>query len=387
MTDRSLLASKVFYFFFFGAMAVLTPFLALYYAQIGFSGTQIGFLIGLTPFITLFSASLIGAVADVTQQYRRLLMISVVGLSLMVFTISQVTSFFWLIPVVVLYALFFAPILPLVDKTVLDSLGNNKNQYGRQRLWGTVGWGLAAPAAGLVIEQTSLTWIFYICFVLLMGAFLVSTWLPVRRVNLAGHFSDGIRLLLRNWRWATFLAVAFVAGAGLAVINTYLFLLMDQLGATKTMMGLAMTVATVSEMGVMFFSDRLLMRWGTRGLLAVSLGCLALRLTAYGLIQTSQWILVIQLLHAPTFALLWIAGVAHADRLAPAGTGATAQGLFSGVTMGLGAAFGAIAGGLLYQSLGAAFMFLWAGAGVFVAFVIFVVIGQVVRHHAFNPTQ
>jgi PPP family 3-phenylpropionic acid transporter len=368
-------------------MAVLTPFLSLHYAQIGFSGTQIGLLVGLTPFITLFSASLIGAVADVTQQYRRLLMILVVGLALMVLTISQMTSFFWLIPVVILYALFFAPILPLVDKTVLDSLGNNRNQYGRQRLWGTVGWGLAAPAAGLVVERTSLTWIFYICFVLLMGAFLVSRWLPVRHVNLTGNFWPGVRLLLGNWRWAIFLAVSFVAGAGLAVINTYLFLLMDQLGATKTMMGLAMTVATVSEMGVMFFSDRFLMRWGTRGLLAISVGCLALRLTCYGLVQSPQWILVIQLLHAPTFGLLWIAGVAHADRLAPAGTGATAQGLFSGVTMGLGAAFGAIFGGLLYQSLGAAFMFLWVGAGVFIAFVVFVVIGQMVRQRAFNPTQ
>jgi MFS family permease len=78
-------------------------------------------------------------------------------------------------------------------------------------------------------------------------------------------------------------------------------------------------------------------------------------------------VLLIQLLHGFTFAALWTAGVAYAHRAAPPGMGATAQGVFSGVTMGLATATGALIGGWLYQSAGAALMFRWVGIGIALA--------------------
>ena len=67
--------------------------------------------------------------------------------------------------------------------------------------------------------------------------------------------------------------------------------------------------------------------------------------------------LLIQLLHGPTFSLMWIAGVAYADRIAPPGLEATAQGLFSGVMLGIGAAAGAFLGGVLYEHVGLVVLF------------------------------
>ena len=46
--------------------------------------------------------------------------------------------------------------------------------------------------------------------------------------------------------------------------------------------------------------------------------------------------------------------------------GATAQGLFTATVLGLGGAVGALVGGLLYDSLGAAAMFKWTAAGALV---------------------
>jgi PPP family 3-phenylpropionic acid transporter len=82
--------------------------------------------------------------------------------------------------------------------------------------------------------------------------------------------------------------------------------------------------------------------------------------------------LFIQLLHGPSFAAMWVAGVTQADRMAPPGLGATTQGIFSGVTMGLGSAFGAMTGGLLYENFGAAATFMWAGFGMLFGLGLFV---------------
>jgi len=48
----------------------------------------------------------------------------------------------------------------------------------------------------------------------------------------------------------------------MSIIHSYLFLYMDQLGASKTLMGYSLAVATLSEIPIFFYADRLLQRWG-----------------------------------------------------------------------------------------------------------------------------
>ena len=61
---------------------------------------------------------------------------------------------------------------------------------------------------------------------------------------------------------------------------------------------------------------------------------------------------------------MWVAGVSYANEIAPPGMGATAQGLFGGVMMGLGAATGAVIGGMLYDRIGPRNMFVCAAVAV-----------------------
>jgi PPP family 3-phenylpropionic acid transporter len=272
-----------------------------------------------------------------------------------------------------------APIIPLIDNSVLESLGVQSARYGKIRLWGSVGWGLAAPPVGLFLEWAGLHWGFYLCAGGMLVLLAVSFRLPLGQPDVTHRFWAGLRLLLVNWQWPVFLLVVFIGGAGLSIIHNYLFLFVAQLGGSKSLMGAALSIATISELGIMFFSNPLLTRWRARTLLYVALLTLAVRGLAYAYTQAPWPVLVIQLLHGPSFALLWIAGVAHAHRIAPPGLKATAQGLFFGVTTGLGGAFGAIAGGWLYESLGLAVMFWWIGLGMLACLLLFIAAGALRR--------
>lgn len=368
---------KLFYFFVYVALAGILPYLTLYYEELGLSGQQIGVLVGLPPLVGLFSAPLFGAIADATGRHKQLLVMIVAAMAISVLAWSVVTSFIGLLLVVVVYALIFAPTMPLVDKTVLDLLSNDSGKYGRVRLWGSLGWGLGAPVAGYIIGQTNLHVGFYLCFVFLLVLVWVSVKMPVAPVSFAGNYWRELRVLVSSWRWVVFMLVVFMAGAALSVIHNYLFLYLDELGASESWMGLSLTLAMVSELTMFFFSAQMLARWGTRGLLTASLLFLVVRLLGYAATSSAAVVIALQLLHGLTFGAMWVAGVAHADRLAPPGMGATAQGLFSGISMGLGAAFGAFAGGLLYQNFGLVAMFQVSGLSVLAVLILFIVAGRV----------
>jgi MFS transporter, PPP family, 3-phenylpropionic acid transporter len=91
----------------------------------------------------------------------------------------------------------------------------------------------------------------------------------------------------------------------------------------------------------------------------------------------------LQLLHGPSFAVMWISGVALARRLAPPGLGATAQGLFSSVGTGLGGAVGAVAGGWIFGAIGPAGAFQTAALVLAVVVPVVALVGNAAPREPF----
>lgn len=377
--DRDLLAPKAYYFCYYAAGASLLPFLTLYYREVGLNGAQIGLLTGLSPIITWFAAPVWGAVADATQRYRTILAVTILGAIGMILLLGRAQGMVQLVPVVALYAFFAAPIMPLVDNSVMSMLGERSELYGRQRIWGAIGWGVAGAAAGLLVERWGLGFAFYTFALLMALGLVVSFRLDVKQGAVRQQFWSGVRALLQMPPLLIFLIAVLITSMGSSLVNSYLFLYMADLGAGGQLMGLSLTAATLSELPVFFFSGWLLRKIGARGLLLLAMGAYVVRLVAYTLVPSAEWFLLINLLHGLTFSGMWVAGVSYANAVAPKGFGATAQGLFAGVTMGLGAATGALLGGTLYDTLGPAMMYRMGAVWVAVGLVFFWVAGRQVR--------
>lgn len=344
------------YFLYYAAAATLLPFLTIYYEDLGLSGTQIGVLASVPPLLSLVSAPVWGVVSDMRKQRKLSLLIAISGAILLALVLSVVRGFVWLIPAVMLFSFFVSPIMPLVDTTTISLLGGQKERYGRLRLWGAIGWGVAAPVVGWMIETDSAVWSFWAYSGLMALGLLIALSVPETGQAHAASQTD-LRISLAGPRWFLFLIIAFAGGMSLSMISNFLFLFLRQLGADEFSLGLTLTVATLSELPILFFSNRLLARWNEQQLIGAALLFFAVRALAYSFIGVPWLALLIQLLHGPTFSLMWIAGVAYADRLAPVGLEATAQGLFSGVMLGVGSAAGAFLGGLAYEHVGLVVMF------------------------------
>ncbi|HSN76761.1 MAG TPA: MFS transporter [Anaerolineae bacterium] len=362
-----------FYFLYFAAAAALIPFVVLYYQQLGFSGAQIGLLAGMAPLIAMVGAPLWTNLADRTGRHRLILSLTMAGVIVVVLVIPSLHALLPVVGMIALYSLLGSPIVSLSDSATMTMLGDERDKYGRVRLGGTFGWALAAPLAGLLVENNGIQMAFYGYATFMALALVVSQRLvfgssadPTGAATARG----GMRKLLSNRRWALFLAMAFVCGMGFASVNTYLFAYMQELGASAGVMGLALTLATLSELPVLFFADRLLKRMGSFGLLTLGMAVTGVRLLLFAAVSAPAGVLAFQFLNGLTFPAVWVSGVSFAYDNAPPGLSATAQGLFGAMVFGFGAAAGGLLGGLLLEAIGSRAMYLVFGVFVLLSLAL-----------------
>jgi len=363
-----------FYFLFFAAASALVPYMALYYRQIGLSGAEIGILTGLAPLISLVGAPLLTGFADAQHRHRLIIGLTLGGVMFSVLLIPFTEQFTLLFLLVAIYAFIGSPIVSLADSATVSMLGEQRALYGRIRTGGTIGWGLAAPLAGLVIQNNGLRWAFWLYAAGMFAALLVSQGLHFGPVSVQQPFRSGFKILMSNRRWLLFLAMVFMAGMGMATVTTYLFPFMEQVGASRGLMGLSQTIATLAELPFLFFANRLIKHYGARGLLVLSMAVVGVRLLLYAAFPTLAAILLIQLLHGLTFATIWVAGVSYAHDHAPAGLEATAQGVFGSTMMGVGAAAGNFFGALLMEAVGGQQMYFLMGLIVLLGLGFFLLV-------------
>lgn len=365
---------KAVYFFYYAALACIVPFMSLYYQDLGMNGVQIGILSGIIPLVTWFSAPFWSGIADARQRHHVVLLLVVAGLWLSVLVLYFANSFAGLLLAVILYAFFVGPIVPLVDNAVMAILGANKSGYGRVRLWGSVGWGLSAFILGPILERVGLIWAFYGFFILMAVNFVASARLPMNIPDsVRPDYAAGLRVLARNSRFLLLLMASLVFGVTLGVMLSYQFLYLAELGAGHALMAWSLTAMTVSEIPFWFISAGLLRRFGISRMIAFALAVAAVRNLAMSVMVNPWWVLPISLLHGPSFAVLYAAGVADADASAPPGLGATAQGLFSGMMFGLGSALGGFLGGPAYEIIGFSALYALLGWLCFGMLLLFVV--------------
>lgn len=343
---------SLFYLVYFLATGALLPFLNLFYASIGIDRWGIGVLAAIPQVMYLFAAPLWAGLADALHLHKRLLPTIMLVTLPPILVLVWVHNFMALIILILLHAFCLAAVIPLADHAVLSMLGDHKYRYGSLRIWGAVGFGGMAWIMGVIAEAAGIQTIFVAYVVLMaMGAW-VATHLPEPRIERAEPFFTSIRRFAIDQRWQGFLLAVFMTGITYSIISAFFVILMKDLGAGEGLFGLSMAAAGLSELPVFFFSAFLIRRWKPRGLLTVAIMLYALRALFYSLIKDPGWGVLIQMLHGPTFAALWVAGVTFAGEIAPPGVGASAQSAFVATLFGLAGVAGSLLGGSLYDLIG-----------------------------------
>jgi len=343
-----------FYFLMFSGFVFFTPYLVLLYRDLGFTGGQIGALVGLTPLINMFGATLWTGLADSSRRHRLVMGICLAGAVAGLAVFPSLRSFFAVLAGIFAVTVFFSPVSALVDSSTMHMLGEQRDMYGRIRVGGTIGFGVAALAAGVLVERYGLKVALYGAAVLFLIALAISPRLSYSiRKNTQTSPPVPIRRLLKDPRWFGFLTLAFAGGVALASNVSFFYPYLQELGMPESRMGVVFTLGTIGEIPILFFGDRLLRRFPVYRLLLIGMAATGLRLLIFAATTSPAVVFANQLfVNGLAFPIMWLAGVAYADELAPEGMKSTGQGLFTAIVFGFGQAVGGVIGGPLLESIG-----------------------------------
>lgn len=356
-----------FYLLYFAALSSAMPFFVLFYQGLGFSGAQIGLLTGVPPLVTLVASPFWTTLADARNWHQLVMGLGIVIAALVIFLLPSLTSFVVVFLAIVLLNIFLAPVSSLGDSATMHMLGEERAMYGRVRLGGTIGWGVFAPVAGALAENFGLRMTFWAFSAIMLLNFFISQKLVHSSQEESESPPGGIRTFLTSRRWISFFFIAFLGGVGSFSAAAYLFPYMAELGASESMMGLALTISTLSELPIFFLAHRLVRRFGSYGLFTITLAMFGIRSLLFAAVGTPSLVLLVQAFGGMIFPAMWTAGVSYAHENAPAGLKSSAQGLFGAMSFGVGSAFSGFVSGLLLGSIG--------GRGMFLVLGIFILVG------------
>jgi PPP family 3-phenylpropionic acid transporter len=360
---------RLLFFLFFAAFGIFVPYINVYYRAIGLSGIQIGLVNTLSPLVGIFSGPLWGMISDRFGLNRRILMATLAGVILAVIGISVVKVFIWILLLAAVYSLFNNAFMPLLDSIGLHFLGEYRQQYGRLRIWGSIGFIISTSIIGYILEQCGLHTLFYGYTVLMLLVLVVLIWLPAVKPRINSSVWRGLSELIRNPTWLVFSASLVLLGLANNGMYIFLGIYITELGGNNVLIGTAMSLGAITELPFMLFSAPLIMRFGSHRTLALAYFFYAARFFLYGIMPSAWWVLPISLMHGITFGIYWVSAVSYANDLAPGNLKATAQGMLL-ATINLAAVLGGIIGGLVYDHFGLAFLFRLYSALAMIALVL-----------------
>jgi len=342
---------KIYFFFQYLVMGVLGPYLAVFLYEKGYSGAQIGLLLGAMPITILIFQPLWSYLSDIFNTRKRLLFLGSLGAGLAALCLGYAPSFWVAFVCAVLLAAMQAPIMPISNALVLDYLEemDQPDDYSLIRLWGSLAFAISSMLiGGLFIDQLLVYFVWLVAVMYFLQAGLSLT-LPEWGLEYSYSEFKSLDFLTKNPNFAIFLLGSVFIGATINIVLNYQTLFLQSLGASSWLVGSTIAFQALIEIPIMVAIPFLLKRFSTRGLIWVGAMVLPIRWLSYIFIKDPGWVVPTQVLHSIAVVGFMVIGVSFIDQQLSPKWRATGQGLYNSAMSGIGAAIGAGLAGMIFD--------------------------------------
>jgi MFS transporter, PPP family, 3-phenylpropionic acid transporter len=393
----SVVRPAIVYALLFGAVGAYIPYLSVYLSSKGLDLGTIGALIALQATVSLVAAPSWGALADRRGDVRGPILVATFLSAGAAILFALVSGPLLLAASIALLAAGASGITPMVDSRAVRLVGH-RDRFGRARAWGSAAFIVVAFASGAAIGRFGPVGMFA-----LYGPLLVATGLaafvllrmPGEDLAGAGR-SPGTRSRGRGTAAALsafslttivgairqpiiglFFVASIVVWTAFATLQTFVSLRVIQLGGDATVVGATWSIGALTEIPLMLAFPNLARRFGAERLVLVGAVAFGLRAAGVALVSAPWLIVAVSPLGGIGFAFFYVGTVTWVAGALPREVQATAQGVFTGTAVSMGAIGGSIIGGLIGGAFSLPVLFTVAAVGhAFGAVIVWRAIGR-----------
>ena len=360
-----------FYFIYYFFVGAFVPYWGLYLKSEEFSPADIGILMSLFQISRIFAPNFWGWLADHTGKRAQWIRLTAF-LGLCGFTaVFWAHGFFWLFFVMAALSIFTSSTLPLAESLTLAHLATTNGHYSRIRMWGSLGFIVAAVTLGFLIDAMGIRSLLWFLLLVQMTLFVLSYTLPDPKVEAHAHDHFSIWQVIKQPNVIALLIGCSLMVTAHGVLYNFYSIYLSEHGYSKGMIGLLWSVGVVCEIGIFMLMPKIMARFSLKTILLISLVLAVIRFSLIGIAVDNVWLLILaQSLHAATFGSFHAASVEVITKFFNGRHQAKGQAIYNSVAYGIGGTIGGLAGGFSLQYLG--------GEKTFMLAAIFPLIGLIV---------
>ncbi|XP_054266161.1 uncharacterized protein LOC128988671 isoform X2 [Macrosteles quadrilineatus] len=247
----------------------------------------------------------------------------------------------------------------VMDPIALTMIQKYGGEFGRERLFSTLGMAVFSPLTGVLIDfksrklgYTDYSAAFYTYDTLLIISTISLLLMPIGAKVPADNIMRDLIRLFRLPHVIMFIFFLFLLGNCWGFIESYLFLYLKELGAPNYLLGITVTVGTLSSIPFLYGAERITKKIGHVNIIVIAFFAHAARLMGYSFIESAWWCFPFEAIEALSVHLMWVAAATYCAIIAPKTLLATLIGVLGMSHFSLGRGSGSFVGGLLIGTYG-----------------------------------
>jgi PPP family 3-phenylpropionic acid transporter len=340
------------YFFASGAFMSYWP---VWLRDRGITDSEIGTLFMSRQLVSVVSVLGIGFLAHRIGRLRGMLLALAVAAIAMMGVYQLSYTFVALLLIGLLWGCVWSPTMALYDGVLVNEARARGYVYGTLRVWGSVAFIAGTLICGVAVNRFGPPSVLYVGWLGVICLLPFALVLPRGEAHARGtdrHAPFGIVDLFRSRPFLLFMIGAGFCQSSHAVLYSFGTLTWRGAGIDDVTISMLWGESVAVEILLMMASGWLMKRIGVTGLIGLGLACGIVRWTAMAFTTELPALVLLQLLHAGTFAACHLGAMAFIQRALPSSGVALGQSIY--YALGTGATQAVIFqfAGFLYTTYG-----------------------------------
>lgn len=209
-----------------------------------------------------------------------------------------------------------SPTYTLSDASLLKRLGDDREYYGRIRMWGSLGWAVASAMVGLLINYSTFKLCqvvennyiiaFYVFVGFVAAAFTNSLWFPFK-YDEEKKFEDigKVAPMLLSLRHTSFLLATLYTGFCYGILVHFVNWYIDDIGGSSGIMGAAGAAREISALIMFAMSATTLQALGNVNSMVFCLMAYIICFICYSILEDPWVAVALEILDGGTYGLVW----------------------------------------------------------------------------------